>query len=114
MLAANLALVVLLGQIPATQPAALVLQLGSSRYAEREAAAGALERLGRLAIAPLRAARDSRDPEIRTRAAALINKIEGALLTEPTLVNLDFEDCPVAEVVKAFSEQTGVKLGLIP
>src|SRR4051794_17626013 len=103
MLGVNLALIILLGQVPATDPAALVAQLGSPRYAEREAAAGALERAGRPAIAALRAARDARDPEIRTRAAALIHRIEGALLTQPTLVTLDFEDQPLPEVVKAMS-----------
>ena len=101
MLGANLALVVLLGQVPAADPAALVERLGSPRYAEREEAAGALERLGRQAVAALRAARDDRDPEIRTRTAALLNKIEGALLTQPTLVTLDFQDQPLPEVVKA-------------
>lgn len=112
--AANLMWVALLGQVPASDPAALVARLGSSRYADRESAADALVRLGRPAIVPLRAARDARDPEIRTRAAALLNKIEGALLTEPTLVTLDFEDRPLPEVVKAFGGQAGIKLGLVP
>jgi len=114
MLGANLALVVLLGQVPAGDPAALVDRLGSPRYAEREAAAGALERLGRQAVAALRAARADRDPEIRTRTGALLNKIEGALLTQPTLVTLDFQDQPLPEVVKALSASTGIKLGLVP
>src|SRR5580704_15086177 len=114
MLGANLALVVLLGQVPATEPVTLVERLGSPRYAEREEAAGALERLGRQAVAALRAARDDRDPEIRTRTGALLNKIEGTLLTQPTLVTLDFQDQPLPEVVKALSASTGIKLGLIP
>jgi len=114
MLGAKLALVVLLGQVPVADPAALVERLGSPRYTEREEAAGALERLGRQAVAALRAARDDRDPEIRTRTSALLNKIEGALLTQPTLVTLDFQDRPLPEVVKALSESTGIKLGLIP
>jgi hypothetical protein len=114
MLGANLALIVLLGQIPATDPTALVARLGSPRYADREAAAGDLERLGRHAIPALRSARDARDLEIRTRAQALVNKIEGALLTQPTLIQLDFEDRPLPEVLKTVSEQAGIKLGLIP
>src|SRR5271154_3766891 len=114
MLGANLALVLLLGQVPAADPAALVERLGSPRYADREEAAGALERLGREALAALRAARDDRDPEIRTRTDALLNKIEGALLTQPPLVTLDFQDRPLPEVVKALSASTGIKLGLIP
>jgi hypothetical protein len=118
MLGANLALIVLMGQVPASDPSAdpteLVARLGSPKYADREAAAGDLERLGRRAMAALRAARDSRDLEIRTRALALVNKIEGALLTKPTMVALDFEDQPLPGVVKAVSEQAGIKLGLIP
>jgi hypothetical protein len=115
MLGVNLAWVVLLGQAAMTpDPSELVTRLGSLRYVEREEAAGALERLGRLAIPALRAAREARDAEIRTRAAALFNKIEGALLTQPTLVSLDFDDQPLAEVTKAISDQTGIKLGLIP
>jgi hypothetical protein len=114
MLGANLALLVLLGQVPAAGPAALVDRLGSPRYAEREAAAGDLERLGRQAIPALRAARDSRDLEIRTRASALVNKIEGALLTKPTMVVLEFEDISLPEVVKAMGDQAGIKLALVP
>jgi hypothetical protein len=95
MLGANLALIVLIGQVPSAESAVLVDRLGSPRYAEREAAADDLERLGRQAIPALRAARDARDLEIRTRALALVNKIEGALLTQPTLVTLDFEDQPL-------------------
>ena len=80
MLGANLAFFILLGQVPTVDPAALVARLGSARYAEREEAASALERLGRLAIPALCAVRDARDLEIRTRASALFNKIEGVLV----------------------------------
>jgi len=114
MLGANLALIVLLGQVPAADPAALVGRLGSPRYAEREAAAAELERLGRQAIPALRAARDARDLEIRTRASALVNKIEGALLTKPTMISLDIENQPLLDVVKILGDQAGIKLGLIP
>jgi hypothetical protein len=114
MYGANLVLFVLLGQGPADDPAALVGRLGSPRYAEREAAADALERLGRQAIPALRAARDARDPEVRTRAAALSNKIEGALLTQPTMVRLDFDDQPLPAVVKRLADDTGIKLSLVP
>jgi hypothetical protein len=121
MLEANLALIVVLGQplaadssAPLADPVALVARLGSGRYAEREEAAGLLERMGRPAIAALRAARNDSDAEIRTRAAALCTKIESALLTQPTLVALDFENQPLPEVVKNLSDQTGIKLGLVP
>ena len=66
----NLVALVLLGQLstsaPQSDPSALVGQLGAARYADREAAAGALERLGRAALPALRAARDHRDPEVRS------------------------------------------------
>jgi hypothetical protein len=116
MFGANLALMVLLGQVAnaGADPAALVDRLGSPHFAEREEAAGALEQLGRLAIPALRAARAARDPEIRTRAATVSQRIEGALLTQPSLVRLDFEDQPLVEVVKSLGEQTGMRLGLVP
>ena len=114
MTAASLAIFVLLGQAPAADPTALVAQLGSRRYADREAAAVALERLGRQALPILRTARTVRDLEIRTRASGLVNRIEGALLTQPTLIALDFQDRPLLEVLKAVGDQAGLKLNLGP
>ncbi len=98
----------------AAEAEAQVARLGSARYAEREAAAARLERLGRVAMPPLRAARDAHDPEVRSRAVALINKIEGTLLTQPTLLSLDFEDQPLREVIEALGTQAGIKLSLVP
>ena len=95
-------------------PQILLEQLGATRYADREAAARALEKLGRVAIPVLQSARDSRDMEIRTRAAALLQKIEGSLLTMPTMVWLNFKDAPLADVVQALSQQTGMKVCLVP
>jgi hypothetical protein len=114
MMGAKLALLVLLGQMPAPGTSDLIARLGSGRYAEREAAAAALEHLGREALPVLRSARDDRDPEIRMRAAALIAKIEGALLTQPTLIRLDFDDQPLTEVVRTVGARAGIKLALIP
>ncbi|MGB0066653.1 MAG: hypothetical protein WBQ11_01300, partial [Isosphaeraceae bacterium] len=95
-------------------PQILLEQLGATRYADREAAARALEKLGREAIPVLQNARDSRDMEIRTRAAALLQKIEGSLLTMPTMVWLNFKDAPLADVVQALGRQTGIKVFLFP
>ena len=95
-------------------PQILLEQLGATRYADREAAARALEKLGREAIPVLQNARDSRDMEIRTRAAALLQKIEGSLLTMPTMVWLNFKDAPLADVVQALGQQTGMKVSLFP
>ena len=74
----------------------------------------ALERVGRPALPALRAARESNDPEIRNRAACVLNKIEGTLLTLPTQVRLDFEHAPLTEVVKSLSQQAGFKVALYP
>lgn len=114
MFGAQLAFLVLLGQVAAPNPNLLVARLGSGRYAERQAAANALERIGRNALPALRSARDSRDPEVRTRVAALISRIEGTLLTQPTMVTLDFQDRPLAEVVQEFGARCGIKMVLAP
>jgi hypothetical protein len=116
MLLANLVFLGLLGQLPGGQadPSALTVQLGSRRYAERESASAALERLGRPALPALRAVRDSRDLEIRNRAHNLIQKIEGMLLTQSSSVTLNFEDSPLVEVMQSLSQQTGFKVALSP
>jgi len=97
-----------------TNPQVLLEQLGAARYADREAAAKALEKLGREAIPVLQNGRESRDMEIRTRAAALLEKIEGSLLTRPTMVRLNFKDASMADVVQALAQQTGMKISLFP
>src|SRR5262249_46049442 len=79
-----------------------------------EAAASELEQLGGIALPALRAAREQKDPEVRSRAAALIEKIEGTLLTQPTMLRLDSEDQPLPEVLKDLSEQSGIRLTLLP
>jgi len=113
MTVASLAVLVLFGQVPATDPFDLIAQLGAPQYAERNAASATLERLGRRALPALRAAREQRDPEVRSRAASLLAKIEGALLTQPSLVTLDFQDTPLPEAVRSFSEQSSVRLVLL-
>lgn len=114
MIGACLAIAVLVGQVPASDPTALVAQLGAARYAQREAAASALERLGRSALPALQSVRDVKDPEIRSRASALILRIEGALLTQPTMVALDYNDQSLAEVLRGFGEQVGLKMAIYP
>ena len=89
-------------------PSTLVAKLGSGRFAEREAAARGLERLGAEAIPPLRAARDARDPEVRTRAAILLDRIEKRLLVRPTLVAIDADDRPLADVAREIGARTGM------
>ena len=115
MYVATLIVLVVLGQTaePSRDPAALVEKLGSASYAEREATKS-LESLGSKALPALRPALKSRDPEIRMRARALINKIEGNLLIQESLVRLDFTDATLDEIVKSLSKQAGFEVGLSP
>ena len=115
MYVAPLIVLVVLGQTaePARDAAALVEKLGSASYAEREATKS-LESLGSKALPALRPALKSRDPEIRMRARALINKIEGNLLIQESLVRLDFKDATLEEIVKSLSKQAGFEVGLSP
>ena len=116
MLLAKLVLMGLLGQTPGVQsdPAAIAAQLGSRHYAERESASKALEQLGRPALPALRAARESRDPEIRHRAFGLIQKIEESLLTQSSEVRLGFDNAPLVNVTRSLSQQTGFKVAVFP
>ena len=115
---AALLLCVVLGQLPQaaadSTSAALVRQLGAGRFADRQAAALELERIGSRALPALRAARLSRDMEIKTRAQALLVKIETALLTQPTSVRLDFDGATLSDVATSLSSQTGFKIALYP
>jgi hypothetical protein len=99
---------------PSPDPGSLVKLLGSDRYAQREAAARALEQLAAAALPALRAGRESRDLEIRTRATAVLHKVEGSLLTQPTMVWLNFEDSGLPEIVRTLSQRTGMKIALFP
>ena len=78
MLIAAVAMAGLLGWSQDVGPAELVARLGSSRFAEREAAAVSLRRLGDSALPALRQARSAADPEIRIRAAKVREEIEAA------------------------------------
>ncbi len=84
MLVAVVATAALLGWILDDRPEDLVARLGSPRFAEREAAAAALKRLGRPALPALRKAQSGQDPEIRLRAAKVRDEIEASLLLEAT------------------------------
>jgi hypothetical protein len=117
-MSAALLLLVVLGQSPHAEAdvtsAALVRQLGAPRFADRQAAARELERMGSPALPALLAARGSRDMEIKTRAQTLLVKIETALLTQPTSVRLDFEGATLLDVATSVSRQTGFKIALYP
>ncbi len=113
MFGANLIVLALLGQPPepSRDAAALVEKLGSAAAAEREASKS-LESLGGKASPALRAASKSKDPEVRKRARALINKIDGNVLIQESSIRLDFKDATLDEVVKSLSKQAGFEVGL--
>jgi hypothetical protein len=98
---------------PEADPTSLVARLGSPRFVEREQATRSLQELGAKALPALRAARESKDPEVRTRVAALVDRIESELIVRPTLVSLRFRDRPIKEVVQSIAEQSGLPLQLV-
>src|SRR3954470_16950815 len=98
----------------APEPGPLIDRLVSPRSEERTAAAEALERMGAEAVPALREARLSPDLELRARAAALLDAIEGRELALPTRVTLDFRDRPIGEVVAAVAERGKASLALEP
>lgn len=117
MIGISLVVAMLVGQVDPRDPAKLVRQLGSARFAEREAASAALEKLGPAALPALRDAREATDPELRTRAEAIIARIrsrerdraeaaapgfERRELKAASLIRLDFASRPLDEVVEGF------------
>ncbi len=84
-------------------PTELVRRLGSARFAERVEATKAIERLGPAALPALRAARDTDNPKVRTRVAALLETLDRGAdidrLTRPTLIKLDFRDRLLTDIV---------------
>jgi hypothetical protein len=112
---ANLLLVILgvLG-ISGSDPSALVRRLGAPKYADREAASSEIEKLGSDALPALRAARSASDAEIRSRAVALVERIESDLMARSTAVLLDFRDEPLGQVVAKLAERGRANLVLSP
>src|SRR5690348_12941177 len=95
------------------EPQNLISQLGSPKYADREAASVALERLGQTAFPLLKAARSDRDPEVRNRAEALLDTIERSLLTEPARVRIDAGRHTATEVVEKLVKLENTPLQLV-
>src|SRR5438067_1992456 len=99
------------------QVARLVKQLGSPRFAEREAATQALDALGPPALEALQHALHSRDAEIRRRAQELLPRVqrraETIRLLAPKHIRLVYKDTAVTEALDDFAKKTGftVQLG---
>jgi hypothetical protein len=95
----------------AVPPARLIERLGSSDFAEREAATRALDEIGPAVLPALREAAASDDPEVRRRAGELVRllgrRAEAARLLAPKRVRLVCEDTPVVEAVADLTRQSG-------
>ena len=97
-------------------PAELIRRLGAGSFEERVAAYQAPGRLGKDALPALRAAADADggDPEVRSRARALIaaqgDLAEPDRLSKPTLVRLDFHDRPLGEVTDTLDDRHDFRL----
>lgn len=109
-------LIVLLSVVGAagSDPSALVRRLGAPKYADREAASAAIEKLGPDALPALRVVRTSPDAEIRSRAVALVDRIENDLMVRPTPVVVDFRDESLDAVLAKLSERGRANLLLAP
>jgi hypothetical protein len=96
--------------------ARLVRQLGSRKYAEREAAARQLEALGEPALPALRRAVSEAELEVRRRAEVLVARIEqraeATRLLAGKRVRLVYKDRPLAEAVEDLAARTGFAVHL--
>ena len=115
MLGVHVLLVVLFAQVPGepADPSDLVPRL-ARHDTPTVRPPPARSRIWEARRCPPCAARNSHDPEIRNRAAGLVQKIEGSLLTQSTRVRLDFERAPLTDVVRSLSQQAGFKIALYP
>ncbi len=96
----------------------LVEQLGAERYADRETATRALEKIGTPALKALQAAALGDNPEVRERAGALVTKLKrlgdsGSRLTTRR-VKLDYKDMPLGTALNDLRTRTGLNLSLDP
>ncbi len=107
------------GRTPACKPderavSRLIGQLGSRKYAEREAAARKLAAVGEPALPALRRAARTAELEIRRRAEQLVRRIEveaeAARLLAGKRVRLVYKDTPVLEAVEDLAARTGLDL----
>jgi len=95
---------------------ALIQQLGSEDYAQREAAGKKLAATGAPAVEELRAASRSGNPEVVRRARELLRKIEARIANEkalaPTLVELQAHEERLDDVLAELSKQAGAEVVL--
>jgi hypothetical protein len=94
--------------------ARLIAQLGSGKYAQREAAMRQLDALGERALPALTAAAAGADPETRRRIEQLIPKIQLQAETRGLLagkrLRLVCKDTPVHEAIRQLAAKSGLLL----
>lgn len=94
----------------------LIHRLGSDLFSEREEAGRELDRIGPPALAALRDAAKSDDPEVRRRAARLARRIERRRDEEEILrgkrMQLVFVDTPLTEALAEFEKKSGYRFTL--
>jgi hypothetical protein len=92
--------------------------LAHPRFAEREKAARDLLAAGEPALKALRVAATSTDPEVRSRAAAIAERIERALRSDRLLVApklaLKLDQVPLQQAVSEVAAKSGLRLQLEP
>lgn len=112
-------LCVMTGGAPSTAPEesvdALVARLSSDEWQARQAAEDRLVQLGATAHEALaRAARETDDPETRTRAEAALARIAENARTGASVITIKGESLTLREVVSQLSEQAGVPIDIYP
>src|SRR5262249_38501900 len=97
---------------------ALVAGLGSDEFSERESAARRLERMGTTALPALRNACKSSDPEVRRRAASLVERIErtaeSARLLTVAPVTFNYVNVPLGTAAPDSRSLTRIPIALDP
>ena len=90
----------------------LVEQLGSPQFSLRESAQGSLLKRGKSAIPWLDKAKEHADPEVRTRAVAILQEIERLSILEPSRIARWPRPIPLSALVDSLSRESGQSLRL--
>jgi hypothetical protein len=102
------------GDVAPDRLESLISRLGSGTYRDREAASHELDALGADALAALRRATASADPETRHRAGELVERIgdrlTAARILAPSTFEFKYENKPLAEAVADFGRRAGASL----
>jgi len=97
--------------VPPARIDALIKQLNSDEWRDRETAQHELVAIGAPALDALRrtAESDEMDPEVRSRAAAAMAAIHAQNLDGPTLLSMHYHDVGAPQVLDAIAEQAHVR-----